>query len=172
MRARFWVAMVAISELSGLGLGGCGDNHATAADMAMPALNCLGYGGCVLVCYEKAGATGDATDCIDSCKAITRPLSVSYWSEAYLCGQDYCLGVGDAGVGKCVVDGTQDVDAPGAPAGSCVACLLESSDIVLGDFSNPNAPAPPTGICPDPTSPDCKGGPACMAKFQNCIDDL
>src|SRR5260370_24457720 len=96
------------------------------------------------------------------------------WSIASRWGIDYCTGVADASVSKCQLNAamTQYVDTPGEPAGTCDTCFINAPDVVLGDFSDPTLPTAPTGMCPNPKSPDCQGGLECMAKVQKCIADM
>jgi hypothetical protein len=180
MRVRF-IGFVLAATL-GFSVGGCGSNNKppmNAQDMTVThdmvmSLNCLGYGGCVLDCLVQAGAMGDPTMCINACKAVVKKTSLSLWSVAYQCGIDYCTGVADASVQKCQLNAamTQYVDVPGEPAGTCDTCFLNAPDVVLGDFSDPTLPTPPTGMCQNPKSPDCMGGMECMTKVQRCINDL
>jgi len=146
-------------------------------------LNCLGVGNCVLDCVTGAG--GDLNSCFNTCKSSAKSGSANLWASAFICGQDYCTAPADA-MAKCVtvVDPTTGNTAlcdPGTTyaqctdgsfkSTSCEPCINNARNPVLGDFSK-DPPGAPTGMCPDPTSPDCKGGAQCTSKFNSCLMDL
>ena len=57
------------------------------------------------------------------------------------------------------------------PSTVCVPCLGNARNLIYGDFTDPMNPGPPTGMCPDPASPDCKGGAMCSTMMNACIMD-
>ena len=56
----------------------------------------LGQGPGITGGRTKAGALGEPSGCITIGQAETRPASLTYWGEAYRCGDDYCNGAADA----------------------------------------------------------------------------
>src|SRR5439155_26459621 len=85
-------------------------------DMALPKLNCLGVGNCVLQCVISSTNTIDA--CFTTCSKQGKTGSANKWSTAFICGQNYCAPPSDM-IGKCV----EVVVPPGAPgAGGKILC--------------------------------------------------
>ena len=199
MRYSF-LALVAVAAVGGFALASCGsksggngDMGADMAggggvvDMAMPKLNCLGVGACVLNCFE--GGMGDIASCFQNvCSRQAKTGSATKWGNAFICGQNYCDPPTDM-MGKCV----EVTIPPGQPnaggkilcdpgqtydqcnmattPGVCANCISNARNLIWGDFST-NPPGPPTGMCPDATSPDCKGGAMCMTLMNACIADM
>lgn len=165
-----------------------------STDMAVAKLNCLGVGYCIYQCVS--GGQGDFQGCYNMCNKQAKPGSAMKWANAFVCGQDYCWPPSDM-MGKCVpVDippgepGYVDPGQPGYPAqllcdagqtydqcknattGQCISCIENARNIVYADFSVGPPAGPPTGMCPDPTSPDCKGGAMCMTVMNTCLGDM
>jgi hypothetical protein len=161
-------------------ISGCGSNHmpptdmTTVSDMTMGPLTCLGLGGCVLDCLN-AGAGGNDMGisqlqaCLDQCGPMTTKAVVHDWVDAYNCGLDFCYGTNDASLPQCVGNGQ---DPPGTRPNTCLTCIFNAPFLVLGDFTDPNNPTPPTGKCIDPMNPVCKGGAECMSLFNTCINQM
>lgn len=193
---------LAIAAVGGFALANCGsssNNNNTdmghdmagtttgGGDMSAAKLNCLGVGNCVLQCVI---AGGDLTSCAQGmCMKQAKAGSYNKWVSAFLCGQNYCDPQTDM-MGKCV-EVLVPAGQPGAGGsllcdpgqtyadcsmattpGICSKCIANARNIVYGDFTDPNNPMPPTGMCPDgPTYPDCKGGAMCMTQMNACISD-
>jgi hypothetical protein len=120
------------------------------------------------------------------CGTNAKPGSAQKWADAFQCGQDYCLGAVDMG-GKCVelsdptnannppllcdVGQTYQQCAAATTAGTCIMCITDARNLVYADFSTDPA-GPPTGMCVNPASPDCKGGAMCTSFVNTCISDL
>ena len=120
-------------------------------DLARPVVTtttgCNGYAQCLLAC-------GSNTSCPPTCDANVTADGKSKYSTALGCGQDYCLNT----TFECQLDPTMTmlVDPPGAPAGTCNACL---GDALAMLFQQP---------CSSPGAPDCNP-PACTASYQACL---
>jgi hypothetical protein len=179
---RTFLALV-LATAGGFALASCGNGSGggdmAAVDMAATKLNCLGVGNCVLQCV--VGGQGNINSCFTTCSQQAKTGSASKWAQAFQCGQDYCTGPGDMSY-KCVVvmapTGGSILCDPGvtydvckdATTGVCLDCLANARNLILGDFTT-NPPGPPTGVCLDPASVDCKGGTMCSAKMDACISD-
>jgi hypothetical protein len=164
-------------------ISGCGSgtkmmnptDMTVASDIAMAPLTCLGLGSCILDCLNTGPTgTGDMAGsplqaCLDQCAPLTTAVVARDWVNAFNCGIDFCYGVADASVAQCV---GQAQDPPGTPGGTCTTCIYNAPFLVLGDFSDPNVVTAPTGMCPNPNSPDCKGGTECTSKFNTCINQM
>jgi hypothetical protein len=153
--------------------------------MALPKLNCLGIGNCIIQCII-ANPTLGIDGCATQCAKQGKVGSSAKWQNAFICGQNYCAPPTDM-VGKCVrvtdpansgstslCDPGQtyaDCTAQGAPETTCTKCLSNARNFILADFST-DPPGPPTGMCPDPASPDCKGGAMCTTLMNACIMDM
>jgi hypothetical protein len=176
MRVTLGLAILAIA------VTGCGSSNkpmgstdmTALSDMTMGPLTCLGLGGCILDCLN-AGAGGNDMGvsqlqaCLDQCGPMTTKTVVRDWVDAFNCGIDFCYGTNDASIAQCV---GQAQDPPGTPPNTCLTCIFNAPFLVLGDFTDPNNPTPPTGMCLDPMLPVCKGGAECMAKFTACINQM
>ncbi len=192
---------LAVAAVGGFALANCGNGSNNSADMgrdmagsggsgggqdmaAGPKLNCLGVGGCILQCVTSG--TGDINSCFTMCSKQAKAGSANKWGAAFICGQDYCDPRTDM-MGKCV-----EVPDPANPnnillcdpgqtfqqcstattPGTCAKCIANARNLIYGDFTDPNNPMPPNGMCPDgPTYPDCKGGAMCMTMMNACISD-
>ncbi|MDB4971002.1 MAG: hypothetical protein JWN44_6691, partial [Myxococcales bacterium] len=149
--------------------------------------NCLGVGNCVLQCV--VGGTGDINSCFTMCSKQGKTGSANKWATAFQCGQDYCAPPSDM-LGKCA-SVTIPAGEPGAggqilcdqgltyaqcqamTSMTCIPCINNARNLIFGDFTvDPQNPGPPTGMCPDPASPDCKGGAVCTTKINACTMDL
>jgi hypothetical protein len=142
--------------------------------MSMAPVTCLGLGGCMLDCLSNGTMSSDMAgnpiqNCFNQCAPMTTQAVARLWLNAYNCGIDFCFGAADASVAQCTSNG---MDPPGTPSGTCDTCIFNAPFLVIGDFSDPNVPTAPTGTCPNPASPDCKGGAECMAKFNSCINQM
>src|SRR3954447_17237362 len=108
------VLALALAAVGGFTLANCGggsnntggDMGADMAggggqpDMALPKLNCLGIGNCVINCIVANPAMG-IDGCFTTCSKQGKVGSASKWSNAFICGQNYCAPASDM-VGKCV----------------------------------------------------------------------
>lgn len=193
---------LALAAIGGFALANCGSSsnnsggdmgHDMAGpggggDLAAAKLNCLGVGNCVLQCVISQ--QGDLGTCFTMCSKQAKTGSANKWGAAFICGQNYCDPQTDM-QGKCV-EVTDPAPPAGQPAqtllcdpgqtymaclnattpGICSKCIANARNLIYGDFTDPNNPAPPTGMCPDgPTYPDCKGGAMCMTMMNACISD-
>lgn len=189
MRYSF-LALVVVAAVGGFTLASCGNkgsggpdmgpDMATAPvpDMAAAKLNCLGFGYCMLQCGQLSQA------CFDMCAKTAKAGSALKWNNAFNCGQDYCNPQTDM-IGKCVQvkdpagNGPTYLCDPGqtydqcrtaTTPGVCINCIANARNLIWRDDST-NPAGPPTGMCPDPASPDCKGGAMCSSVMNLCISD-
>lgn len=185
---------LALAAVGGFAVASCGSSSkgggdmgtdgggGGAQDMAVAKLNCLQVGGCVSQCVFNQ--MGDIVACYNMCQKQAKAGSAQKWASAFSCGQDYCFPPSDM-LGKCVeVMGPTSNDPPllcdqgqtydqckNATMGTCISCIENARNIIYADFST-NPPGPPTGMCPDPNSPDCKGGSMCTTLFNTCLADM
>src|SRR5206468_469783 len=99
MRKQMFLAL-ALAAVGGFALASCGssskDNGDMGTDMAgggipdmaLPKLNCLGVGNCILQCVISSTNTIDA--CFTTCSKQGKTGSANKWSTAFICGQNYC----------------------------------------------------------------------------------
>jgi hypothetical protein len=198
---RYSLLALAVAAIGGFAVASCGNGNQSGSgdmgadmaivsgpDMATPKLNCLGVGNCILQCFNAG--MGDIASCFQNvCSKQAKVGSAMKWSNAFICGQNYCDPPTDM-MGKCV-EVTVPPGQPGAGGkilcdpgqtydqcsmattpGVCANCISNARNLIWGDFSNPMMPAPPTGMCPDPASADCKGGAMCMTLMNACIADM
>jgi hypothetical protein len=152
-------------------------------DMVVVRLNCLAMGKCVWTCLN--GGT-DLNTCTTQCSMSAKPGSASKWTNAVVCGQNYCVGDTDMMTGRCILvsdpgnPGSQLLCDPGTTftqctaanymSTSCAPCLDQARNVWFEDPSNPSNP--PTGMCTMPTSADCMGArTTCMTQFNACLND-
>lgn len=186
---RHTILAVAAAAIAGLSLPACGSGSSSAdmgADLGAAAkLNCLAVGYCEYQCVSSG--KGSFTTCFQMCSTNAKPNSAKMWSDAFTCGQDYCLGPADMG-GKCVIlhDPTNNPANPdllcdagqtyqqcaaATTAGPCIMCIADARNLIYADFST-NPAGPPTGMCINASSPDCKGGAMCTSLMNACIGDM
>jgi hypothetical protein len=166
-------ALIAI--VSGCGspakMGGMDMSMLPPADMTVQ-LNCLNFGVCMYNCFTGTAIPAGSDPfqiCGQMCQPMAKVASVNAWNKAIVCAQNYCEGVNDASVAKCVLSGNQLVDPPGQ-MNVCGPCIDNARGSIFGDFTGV-VPVAPTGMCPTPGSPDCNGGTECMALFTACLND-
>lgn len=172
-----------LSPLDGGDDAGGDGGQVQPPDMVVVQLNCLAMGKCVWACLN--GGT-DINTCTTQCSKTAKPGSATKWTNAVVCGQDYCLGDTDMMTGRCVIlsdpgnpgssvlcdPGTSftQCTATGYMSTSCSPCLDQARNIWFEDPSNPSNP--PTGMCTMPTSADCMGArTTCMTVFNACLND-
>jgi hypothetical protein len=140
-------------------------------DMSMPPLNCLQFGVCMFNCFTTVSLQPGQDPfqiCGQMCEPMSTAAAVNAWGKAVDCAQNYCEGVNDASVQKCVLNGNQLVDPPGQ-TNVCDPCINNARGSIFGDFSGMLFVAP-NGMCPMASSPDCNGGMECKSVFDACLN--
>jgi hypothetical protein len=171
------------------GDGGTGDmsGGGPPPDLAIAKTNCMQMAQCVYTCISGGS---DINTCATQCGKNAKAGSATKWTNAVICGQNFCLGDKDMMTGKCI-----SLTPPGMPTAnpnlcdpgidyatcndpnhmstSCLPCLDQARNIWIYDISvDPANPGPPTGMCSDPTGADCSGAKAlCMTQFNACLND-
>jgi hypothetical protein len=88
--------------------------------------------------------TCSTTDCETNCLQTANPSDLVKFQAALDCAVEFCgTEQTDAGAGRCQKTGQVYEDAPGAPAGSCEACLEDALSPLFGTS------------CSSMSSPDC-----------------
>jgi hypothetical protein len=196
---RQMVLALALAAVGGFAVASCGNSNNNGdggtgdmsgggppPDLAIAKTNCMGVAQCVYTCISGGS---DINTCATQCSKNAKAGSATKWTNAVICGQNYCLGNQDMMNGKCT-----SVPVPGMAGSSllcdpgltyaqcsdmnymstlCLPCLDQARNIWIYDISvDPANPGPPTGMCSDPTGADCMGAKnLCMTQFNACLND-